>query len=54
MMNALLGSLQWEKLLIYLDDILVFSQNFEEHLHRLQAVFSTLIQANLKLKTIKV
>ena len=52
-MNALLGSLQWEKLLIYLDDILIFSQTFEEHLQRLEAVFKIMIQANLKLKPSK-
>ena len=49
-MNSLLGSMQWEQILIYLDDILVFGRNFEEHLGRLQKVFATLIKANLKLK----
>ena len=49
-MNSLLGSLQWEELLIYLDDILVFGKDFEQHMHRLGVVLRTLIKANLKLK----
>ena len=52
-MHTLLGSLQWEQLLIYLDDILVFGRDFQEHLRRLGLVFSTLIKANLKLKPTK-
>ena len=49
-MNSLLGSMQWEQILIYLDDILVFGKDFEQHLSRLQKVFATLIKAKLKLK----
>ena len=49
-MDSLLGSLQWKILLIYLDDILVFGKDFQEHLHRLGLVLQTLIKANLKLK----
>ena len=52
-MNSLLGSMQWKQLLIYLDDILVFGKDFEEHLQRLETVFATLIKANLKLKPAK-
>ena len=49
-MDSLLGSLQWKMLLIYLDDILVFGKDFQEHLDRLGLVLQTLIKANLKLK----
>ena len=52
-MAALLGSLQWHMLLIYLDDLLIFSSTFEEHLSRLKLVFKILIDANLKLKPSK-
>ena len=52
-MSALLGSLQWHMLLIYLDDLLIFSRTFEEHLSRLGMVFKILIEANLKLKPSK-
>ena len=52
-MDSLLGSLQWKSLLIYLDDILVFGKDFQEHLDRLSVVLQTLIKANLKLKPSK-
>ena len=39
--------------LIYLDDMIIFSSTFEEHLERLDAVFSRLKQHNLKLKPSK-
>ena len=38
---------------IYLDDIIVFSQTPEEHVHRLKAVFNRLRAASLKLKPSK-
>ena len=49
-MNLLLGELQYEKALIYIDDILIFSQTFEEHLATLRQVLEKLKGANLKLK----
>ena len=52
-MTALLGSLQWRILLIYLDDLLIFSSSFKEHLQRLDLVFQILEKANLKLKPSK-
>ena len=52
-MDSLLGSMQWKMLLIYLDDILVFGKDFQEHLHRLGLVLKTLIKANLKLNPSK-
>ena len=39
--------------LIFLDDILIFSETFEEHISRLEAVFSRLKQHGLKLKASK-
>ena len=39
--------------LIYLDDIIIYSSSFEEHLERLGAVFTRLEQINLKLKASK-
>ena len=45
-----MGEMNLKECLIFLDDILLFSQNFEEHLERLEAVFSRLKQHGLKLK----
>ena len=39
--------------LIYLDDLIVFSQTAEEHLHWLHVVFDWLREYNLKLKPLK-
>ena len=39
--------------LIYLDDMIIFSATFEEHLERLQAIFARLQDHNLKLKSAK-
>jgi len=44
------AGLTWEICLAYLDDLIVFSQTFDEHLERLQMVFDRLREANLKLK----
>jgi len=48
-----MGELNLRDCLIYLDDIIIFSETFEEHLERLNAVFSRLHDANLKLKAKK-
>ena len=48
-----LGELHLSWCIIYLDDVIVFSQTLEEHLVRLQAVFNKLKAAGLKLKPSK-
>ena len=49
-----MGELNLKECLIFLDDILFFfSKTFEEHLERLEAVFSRLRQNGLKLKPSK-
>ena len=53
LMNRILGDQQFETLLLYLDDIIVYSSTFEEHLERLQLVFRRLQQHGLKLKPSK-
>ena len=35
---------------VYIDDIIIYSENEEEHAHHVQIVFSLLQQANLKMK----
>ena len=49
LMDRVLSGLHWETCLFYLDDIIVFSSAWEEHLARLRQVFERLRHANLKL-----
>ena len=53
LMDRVLSSLHWETCLFYLDDIIVFSSTWEEHLARLRQVFERLRHANLKLEAEK-
>ena len=52
MENVLRGH-QWKELLLYMDDIISTSSNFDEGLERLERVFQRLQDANLKLKPLK-
>ena len=49
LMDRILSGLHWETRLFYLDDIIVFSSMWEEHLAHLRQVFERLRHANLKL-----
>ena len=53
LMERCMGELNLRDCLIYLDDIIIFSSTFEEHVERLQAVFERLQENNLKLKPSK-
>ena len=53
MMTLILKSENWEKCLIYLDDVLVFSRGFEQHMERLQQVFQRFREAGAKLSPSK-
>ena len=52
-MTHILRGLNFKSCLVYVDDILVFSSSFEEHLKHLDQVFSRLRSANLKLNPSK-
>ena len=52
-MQNCMGELNFIYCLIYLDDLIVFLQTAEEHLHRLRVVFDHLREYNLKLKPSK-
>ena len=38
LMEKVLKGLQWQTLLLYLDDVIIFSKDFESHLERLGEV----------------
>ena len=50
LMELVLIDLQWQICLIYLDDIICFSNNFEDHMERLDTVLQRISAAGLKLK----
>lgn len=52
-MEMVFRGLQWNILLVYLDDIIVMSLNFDEHIERLEEVFRRLAEAGLKMKPSK-
>ena len=49
LMDRVLAGLHWETCLFYLDDIIVFSSTWEDHLARLREVFERLRHSKLKL-----
>ena len=51
-MNAVLGDVR-HCALAFVDDIIVFSETFEDHVKHLEAVFERLRKANLRLKISK-
>ena len=53
LMHDCLGDLNMNWCIVYLDDIIIFSDTKEEHLKRLEAVFQRLSAAGLKLKPSK-
>ncbi len=49
-MDQILRGLLHKNCLVYLDDIIIYSETFEDHLVHLRQVFERLRKANLKLK----
>lgn len=54
LMEYIMSGLQYQTALIYVDDILVFTNDFESHLCQLDEVLSRLEKANLKVMPTKV
>ncbi|MEE8326536.1 MAG: reverse transcriptase domain-containing protein [candidate division NC10 bacterium] len=52
-MNVLLSGLTWNVCLCYIDDIIIFSRTFEEHMVTLEQIFVRIERANLKLRANK-
>ncbi len=50
LMERVLSGLHWEICLVYLDDVIVYSKSFSEHVSRLKTVFQRFRDASLKLK----
>ena len=53
LMQTVLTGLEWKSCFVYIDDILVASETFDEHLIHLRQVFERLKHANLRLKPTK-
>ena len=53
LMDQVLRHLRWTHCLVYLDDIAIFADSFEDHLDRLDAVLTALRAAGLKLNPAK-
>lgn len=51
--NSILGALRWDMCLVYLDDIIVYSQSFDRHIQHLDLVLNALEKANVKLNISK-
>lgn len=52
-LELVMSGLTYEICLVYLDDVIVFGKDFDEHRRRLEIVMSRLEKANLKLKPSK-
>ena len=52
-LSKILQGLNWKIVLVYIDDLLVISSDFESHLKHLGLVFERLREANIKLKPSK-
>lgn len=50
LMELVLHGLQWQTCLIYLDDVIVYSSTFDEHIRRIEGVLERVNKAGLKLK----
>ena len=48
-----MGDINLRDCLVYFDDIIIYSNTFQEHLSHLEAVFEWLLEQNLKLKASK-
>ncbi|CAF4150636.1 unnamed protein product, partial [Adineta steineri] len=53
LMDIVLAGLKWQCCLVYIDDVIIYSSSFEQHIEDLKRVFEALRSANLTLKTSK-
>ena len=50
LMNSVLAGLQWTTCLVYIDDIILVGNTFDQHLNNVQCVLECLKQAGLKVQ----
>ena len=53
LMTHALRGLEWDICLVYIDDLIIFSRTFDDHLLHLEKVFKRLKEANVRLKPSK-
>ena len=53
LMSEVFSDMMWKSVLVYFDDIVIFSQSFKEHLHHIAMVMDRLRAADLQVKTSK-
>ena len=53
LMERVLSHMNWKDCLVYIDDVLIWSQTFQEHLEKLESVFCAFEKAGLRIKTKK-
>lgn len=53
MMDTVLAGLKWKCLAVYIDDIIIHSPTFEQHLLDIAATFHRLYEANIQIKSSK-
>ena len=51
--DNVLGKLKWDKVINYIDDLIIYSPTIEQHFHDLREVLTTIKQAGLHLKAEK-
>ena len=49
-MDIILSEVRWESVIVYLDDVIIFSRTFEDHVKHLEVVLNKLHEAGATLK----
>ncbi len=52
-MDKVLGNLKWKSVMCYIDDLIIYSKTFEEHLQHIQEVMERLEEAGMYIKLSK-
>lgn len=53
MMDTVLAGLKWQCLAVYIDDVIIHSKSFEEHIKDISATLTRLNEANIQIKSSK-